>query len=38
MLTLAIVEDDPVCAAQLKKNVERFCREHQIALQLKTLT
>lgn len=38
MLTLAIVEDDPVCAAQLKENVERFCREYQIALQLKTLT
>ena len=38
MLTLAIVEDDPVCAAQLKEKVERFCGEYQIALQLKTLT
>ena len=34
LLNLAIVEDDPVCAAQLKENVERFCREQQITLQL----
>lgn len=38
MLTLAIVEDDPVCAAQLKENAERFCREHDIALQLTMYT
>lgn len=34
MLKLAIVEDDPVCARQLRGYVERYCREHGVAAEI----
>ena len=34
VLKLAIAEDDPKCAADLRSFVERYCREHGLELQL----
>lgn len=34
VLKLAIAEDDPKCAADLRSFVERYCQEHDLELQL----
>ena len=34
VLKLAIAEDDPQCAADLRSFVERYCREHRLELQI----
>lgn len=34
VLKLAIAEDDPQCAADLRSFVERYCREHDLELQI----
>lgn len=35
LLKLAIAEDDPKCAADLRSFVERYCQEHDLELQLR---
>ena len=34
VLKLAIAEDDPKCAEDLRSFVERYCREHGLELRL----